>query len=311
MVAGAALAGRPVAALDPGEVGDGSSVAVLPGMPTSRLQPAGPEAAPAAAPAVNPAWSYLTLGYDSFHPTTALTTTVDGNGIRPTAGDGTFVYPLHLPQGAVLREATFYVYNVSTSTGLSVGIGVLTPPSTFVGGTFAFTSPTAGVHTVTISSISIGNPVDNTTLGYFLSSYLQAGGQFALQGARIAWENGLVLTPVRPQVRKLDTRLPGPLTGKVVDGQTITVPLTPELPAGAKLALANVTITETEGAGYLSLFPAGTPFPGTSTINWSGPGAIVANDTTVAVSTSGALSVYCGGTSARTHVIIDLLGYYA
>jgi hypothetical protein len=80
--------------------------------------------------------------------------------------------------------------------------------------------------------------------------------------------------------------------------------------AGAKAALVNLTITNTEGSGFLGLFPTGTAWPGTSSINWSGPNQIVANSATVAVSPEGSIDIFCGG-GGRTHVVVDLLGYYS
>jgi len=276
--------------------------------PAGYVQPEGVIAQ--VAPPVNPAWTYLTLGYRSFFSQTPVTTTVDANGLH-AATDASFTAALDLPQGAILREATFYVFNASSNTGLGVGVGVLSPPSTFGGGSFGFSSPNALVHTVTLTGF-VGSPVDNTLRGYFLSSFLTGGATFGLQGARLAWEKGLFFTAVNPQIRKLDTRSPGPFTGKLAGGVTIApISLLPELPAGAKAAVLNVTVTQTEGAGFLGLFPDGTAWPHTSSINWSGPGQTVANGTTVSVSPAGALSIICGGTAdAKAHVIVDLLGYY-
>jgi hypothetical protein len=277
--------------------------------PAGYVQPEGVIAP--VAPAVNPAWTYLTVGYRSFFSQTPITTTVDVNGLH-AATEGFFTAALDLPQGAILREATFHVYNASPSTGLSVGVGVLTPPSASMGGSFGFTSPNALVHTVTLTSFPFVNPIDNTLSGYLLSSFLTGGATFGLLGARLAWEKGLFFTAVNPQVRKLDTRSPGPFTGKLAGGVTIApISLLPELPSGAKAAVLNVTVTQTEGAGFLGLFPDGTAWPHTSSINWSGPGQTVANGTTVSVSPAGALSIICGGTAdAKAHVVVDLLGYY-
>lgn len=266
------------------------------------------------APALNPAWSYQTFGYTDFHTWpfgTSPTYSVDGNGLHASA-DVSLRVPLTLPQGAVVREVTFWVYNASASTGLGVGLAVLTPPSTFTGGNFAFTDPGAGSHTVTIDTDFIGSPVDNTVRGYSLSAFLTGGGTHGLSGARIGYENGLVLTNVAP-ARKLDTRKAGPLKGKIATGKTKTFSLTPELPAGvAKTALVNLTAIETEGGGALAVFAAGGAEPGTPSVSWRGAGDALTNTTVVPVSPTGEVSVSCGGhKGARTHVVVDLLGYYA
>jgi hypothetical protein len=279
-----------------------------PGMPTVRAAgEANPGIVAAVAPAINPAWSYRVFGYSSFHSQVPVSTSVDGNGLH-AASDATFAAPLDLPQGAVIREATFWVYNSSPSTGLGVGFANLTPPSSFTGGSFAFSGANQGPHTVTINSF-LGSPIDNTARGYHLQSFLTGGATFGLLGARIAWENGYLLSGVQPQVRKLDTRNPGPNSGKISSGQQKTVALTPQLPAGAKLAVLSLTVTDTVAAGFLGLFPGGTSWPGTSNINWFANGQTLATNVIVPVSSTGTVTMRCQGPGA-THVIVDLIGYY-
>ena len=126
---------------------------------------------------------------------------------------------------------------------------------------------------------------------------------------RVGYAAPLAFFPVVPQVRKLDTRDPGPLTGKIVSGQTKTLSLGPDVPAGAAAALVNLTIDQTEASGFLSLFAADIPWPQTSSINWFGPGQTLASSVTVAVSPAQAIKILAGGPGA-THVVVDLLGYY-
>ena len=150
-----------------------------------------------------------------------------------------------------------------------------------------------------ITSLHPYGIIDNTVYGYGLSAFLQPGA-FGFFGARVAWSNGFLLSTVNPQPRKLDTRRPGPLTGKIAAGQTkVAVASRPRSPAGAKAAVVNLTVAETEGnGGYLALFPADTAWPGTSSVNWSAAGQSIANSQTVAVSPAGAINILrrgCGG----------------
>jgi hypothetical protein len=81
------------------------------------------------------------------------------------------------------------------------------------------------------------------------------------------------------------------------------------VPAGASAVLLNLTAVSTTGAsGFLSLFPAGTTWPGNSSLNWSSPGQVVANTTTVAVRRSDA--TFTVRASATTHFLVDVIGYY-
>ncbi len=280
----------------------------VPGMPTvQRAGDPNPGVIAAAAPPINPAWSYRVFGYTAFHPMTAVTTSVDANGLH-AASDASFFAPLDLPQGAVLREATFWVFNLTSNVGAAVGVNVISPPSTFASGNFAFTTPNLASHTVTITSFA-APVIDNTIRGYHLTSFLTGGGTLGLFGARLAWEKGYALSPVQPQVRKLDTRNPGPNAGRISSGQQKTLALTPDLPAGAKLAVLSLTITDTVAAGFLGLFPGGTTWPGTSNINWFANGQTLATTVIVPVASTGTVTMRCQGPGA-THVIVDLVGYY-
>jgi hypothetical protein len=78
----------------------------------------------------------------------------------------------------------------------------------------------------------------------------------------------------------------------------------------------NLTITETEGAGYLSVRRGGehdgpdVPPPTTSNINWTAPGVTLANTALSGVDAVYQLfEVHCTGVGAATHLIVDLQGY--
>ena len=72
----------------------------------------------------------------------------------------------------------------------------------------------------------------------------------------------------------------------------------------------NLTVTSTSGSGYLAVYSADLPERPNpfSSINWQGAGKTVANFNLVDGSETG-LNVYCsGGSSNRTHFIIDVVG---
>jgi hypothetical protein len=79
------------------------------------------------------------------------------------------------------------------------------------------------------------------------------------------------------------------------------------VPANATAVALNVTVTDTAGAGYLTLYPYGTTRPVSSSINWA-PGTTVANAVTVPVGSNGQIDVYGFGPSVD--VIFDVVGYY-
>ncbi len=77
-------------------------------------------------------------------------------------------------------------------------------------------------------------------------------------------------------------------------------------------AFLNVTVTETEGAGFLRVFASDLsgeqPVPETSNVNWFANGFTLANLALTGVGGESGVEIFCGG-AGRTHVIVDLQGY--
>ncbi len=82
------------------------------------------------------------------------------------------------------------------------------------------------------------------------------------------------------------------------------------VPTGAAAAVLNVTAAAPSSAGYLSVYPAGSPVPATSTLNFSA-GQTVANLVVAGLSSSGQIQVSIGGSSGSAQVVIDVEGYFA
>jgi hypothetical protein len=88
-----------------------------------------------------------------------------------------------------------------------------------------------------------------------------------------------------------------------------------QLPSNIQAVTYNLTITQTEGAAFLAIIPAGTAWGGISSINWTARNVDIANGGTVALGVSsvsgpGSCTVICGGVGAATHYLIDVTGYY-
>jgi len=125
--------------------------------------------------------------------------------------------------------------------------------------------------------------------------------------------------PLAAPVRCYDSRPGEPPTdvtkGALSTGQTRTIDLTHNstgVPTTASAILTNVTIVDTVGGGFLSMFSAGVTWPGTTSITWFGSSQVLSNNATSAFQGSGSaanVSVLCGGTGS-TDFIIDVLGYY-
>jgi hypothetical protein len=79
----------------------------------------------------------------------------------------------------------------------------------------------------------------------------------------------------------------------------------------------NLTITQTVTSnGFLAMWPAGTGYPGNSSINWFAANMTLANGGIVSLGASpssgpGSVTVLCLGVpGARTQFIIDVTGYF-
>ncbi|WP_441250161.1 PKD domain-containing protein [Kitasatospora sp. McL0602] len=118
----------------------------------------------------------------------------------------------------------------------------------------------------------------------------------------------LGFTPVMP-TRLYDTRTPdyygihhlGP--GQSID---VYIPSAPGHPYPAA-AVLNVTAVSPSQGGYLSVYPAGSPRPSTSNVNFTA-GQTVPNLVTVPVGESDRVTVY--NFSGTTDVVVDLMGVY-
>jgi hypothetical protein len=78
------------------------------------------------------------------------------------------------------------------------------------------------------------------------------------------------------------------------------------VPAGATAVIANVTATNTTSWGFLSAWPAGSPQPSSSNLNFLA-GQTVPNLVMLKLGAGGQLSISNGLGSA--HVLVDVMGY--
>lgn len=77
---------------------------------------------------------------------------------------------------------------------------------------------------------------------------------------------------------------------------------------GARTAVVNLTITQTEGVGgYVAVFAADVPWPLNSSINWFGPNQNIANTVISSMDAGGSIKIRGG--SQNTHVVVDRVGF--
>ncbi len=115
-----------------------------------------------------------------------------------------------------------------------------------------------------------------------------------------------------PPTRVLDTRIGIGLTGRFLANtpRTLQIAGTNGIPSDAVAITANVTVTGQTKGGFVSLTPAPTATPTSSTINFP-LGDNRANNTTSALGPDGSLSfVYRAAAGARTDLLLDVTGYF-
>lgn len=78
--------------------------------------------------------------------------------------------------------------------------------------------------------------------------------------------------------------------------------------ANAEAVSVNVTVTNTQGGGWVALYPAGSPWPGVSTVNYPTSWVSVANAAIVPLGGGGFTAL---AAVSATDLIVDVNGYYA
>ena len=158
-------------------------------------------------------------------------------------------------------------------------------------------------------------------VGSLTAVALVGGGLSAVQFAGASSGSSSLFVPITP-FRILETR-GAPFTprgvaaaGPLVDGQTIDLQVTgasnPDtgsdtIPSNATSVVLNVTVTNTTGNSFLTVWPTGSPRPNASNLNWV-PGRTIANLVTVQVGSGGKVSFF--NNLGITDVIADVAGYY-
>ena len=121
-------------------------------------------------------------------------------------------------------------------------------------------------------------------------------GFYTVAPCRVADTRGPIGTFGAPALQA-DTTRNFPMTGRC------------GVPGNATDVALNVTVTGSTAGGYLTVFPAGSPPPLASTLNY-GSGQTRANNAVVPIGTGGAISVLCGQSTGTTELIVDVTGYF-
>jgi len=306
LLAGAGLAAGAAGASSLGPIMQAGAVAAVAKPPPVPVVKGGAVTADATVSSLVAHRSLRMSGFDFWPDQTEDGRFVSASGTFTSVSDGDIEALVRLPIGAKPTSATWKVLNTAGTTAVVV-YQVGWPFVVLSSAGFASVGASPGLQTITTALTA--TPADPNL--YLVRMPTLKNGTRALYTVELFYDDpNVALKLLAAQVRKLDTRRPGALHGKFTPGVTKPLLVGPEVPSNSAAALLNITVTNTAGVGFLTLYPFGKPNPGTSSINWSSSGQTIANSATIAVSPGSHINIFCNG-FGNADVVIDLVGYYA
>jgi hypothetical protein len=132
-----------------------------------------------------------------------------------------------------------------------------------------------------------------------INGYFPAGSTYtSLVPARLL-ESRSDLSTIDGQFNNIGMRENDTVTALTVTGRG-------GVPADAGAVVMNVTVTDAQAAGFLTVYPCGSPRPTASNLNYVA-GSTVANAVIVKVGTNGQICIY---NQSATHLLADINGYF-
>lgn len=242
--------------------------------------------------------------YFPLAPKRILNTVASGG----TLGPGTYLNLQVANASGVPSDATAVVVNVTVTGTTAASYLTVYPAGTTrpLASNLNWTADETIANLVTVRvgsnyAISLYNANGDTNVIVDLQGYYAptstGGGYYA------------PLTPTRISDTRPNSGYPN--AGETLGaGSTLNIQVAGEggVPSsGATAAMLNVTVTDASAASYLSVYPAGQAWPGTSTLNWS-TDETIANRVLVPLGTNGQITVY--NHSGTVDVITDVSGYF-
>ena len=168
---------------------------------------------------------------------------------------------------------------------------------------------TTGALSCVVSGLANGTPYTFTVVAH---NAVGNGPASSTSNSVIPTATGSLFHPLAP-VRILDSRPPpsqvGPFSTPWTGGvkRDVSVGGLAGVPVNADAVVLNVTVTDTTGSSFLSIWPAGQSQPTASSLNWT-PGRTIPNAVTVKLGAAGKISIF--NLSGDVNVIADVAGYY-
>lgn len=223
----------------------------------------------------------------------------DITGAQPLNVPDSLYTSLELPVGAVIKQinAVYQGQPIVSIRERNFATGAITD-------VFTPTSMTASPGGAFASSVNVTpNVTIKPACSYQLVFFCSAG--VSIMGTTVGYSPAS-FAPITP-TRVLDTRTGvGGKTGKVQPNEEVTVDLSAASPFGSA-AVLNITVDQPQGTGFLAVYSADIPNPGTSTLNYSTATPNIANGAIVTMGAGNKIKLSAG--VAAADVIVDVVGY--
>ena len=237
--------------------------------------------------------------------------TLDGGGAPLAAGELRTIALPSLPAGASAA-----VLNVTVASTRAAGFWSIVPTTAVLDANGAPTTSSLNVGSAgaTVASLVIVPVGADKTI----RAYTNGGGDLILDlfgyvtGSSAANSTDGLFVPLDSPYRMIDTRTSNSPLGeghRMWPGWAVEVGIGGRggVPGGGVAAIVgNLTSLDNHDWGYLAAYPAGTDFPGTSSVNTDRIGAVVPNHVFVPISDRGVTVL----ASAGGHVLLDVSGYF-
>lgn len=167
--------------------------------------------------------------------------------------------------------------------------------------------PTASVLNYTPGAVVPNHVMSPVSSDGFLCVYSMQTARVLLDvdGVMAPGLGALRLNPIPPE-RVVDTR---ESNQRLSAGGVLRVKVGGRggVPRTAASVSANVTVTETDGAGHVTVWDCSDPKPVASNGNWTGPGVTAATATVAKLSANGEICVF---SFSGAHVVVDVDGWF-
>lgn len=243
--------------------------------------------------------------YTPVAPTRILDTrTGAGAGqVAPVAAGGTLTLPIPSINGVLAADISAVVMNVT-----------VTKPAK--GGNLTVYPGSGPAPLVSNLNFSAGETVPNLVTVQLSSGEVSfrnnSGGtiQVVADLEGFYGPGGFGFKPTTP-ARVLDTRTgagTGGTIAPVAAGGTLKLDLSGKVPAGTAAVVMNVTVTQPQRDGFLTVYPDGVAKPNASNLNFSA-GETVPN--LVIVPVTNGVADFANTSGGTVHLVADLAGYFA